>query len=60
MVKFELSDGAKWVVDRIPNKDYDYFKDEMNNAILRVLEKYGYDREVSASFEESRVVKIER
>ncbi|EIF8777781.1 hypothetical protein H1Y97_004695 [Escherichia coli] len=60
MVKFDLSEGAKWIVDRIPDKDYNYFRAELNNAILRVMEKYGYDREVSSSFDESVVVRVER
>lgn len=60
MVKVDLSDGAKWIVDRIPDKDYNYFRSELNNAILRVMEKYGYDREVSNSFGEYVVVRVER
>lgn len=46
------SEGALWVIDRIPNKHFEQFQEELEQAALAVLEKYGYDAEVRTSFKE--------
>jgi hypothetical protein len=54
------SSGALWVASRIPNKVFPQFQEELEQAMLSVLEKYGYDTEVRASFGEIMPVVVTR
>lgn len=56
----QASAGALWVADRIPNKVFPQFQEELEQAMLAVLEKYGYDAEVRTSFREVMPVVIAR
>lgn len=56
----QASSGALWVADRIPNKVFPQFQEELEQAMLAVLEKYGYDVEVRTSFREVMPVVVER
>lgn len=56
----QASSGALWVADRIPNKVFPQFQEELEQAMLAVLEKYGYDAEVRTSFNELMPVVVAR
>lgn len=60
MVKVDLSDGMKWIVDRLPNDVYHDFTNELYYAMLPVLKRYGYDKEMATAFNETRAVNFER
>lgn len=56
----QASAGALWVVERIPNKVFPQFQEELEQAILAILEKYGYDTEARESFREIMPVVVVR
>lgn len=56
----QASPGALWVVDRIPNQAFPQFQEELEQAMLAILEKYGYDTEVRTSFSEVMPVVVAR
>ncbi|EBW9290435.1 hypothetical protein B7N40_24290 [Salmonella enterica subsp. enterica serovar Bovismorbificans] len=56
----QASAGALWVTGRIPNKVFPQFQEELEQAMLAVLEKYGYDTEVRTSFNEVMPVVVAR
>lgn len=56
----QASAGALWVVERIPNKVFPQFQEELEQAMLAILEKYGYDTEVCESFREIMPVVVVR
>lgn len=56
----QASSGALWVAGRIPNKVFPQFQEELEQAMLTVLEKYGYDAEVRTSFREVMPVVVAR
>lgn len=56
----QASLGALWVIDRIPNENFPQFQEEMEMAMLAILEKYGYDTEVRVSFKEIMPVVVAR
>lgn len=55
-----LSQGAEWVVDRMPNSLYPQFKKDMEEAISAIMHRYGYDSGIAMSFRESTPVYVER
>lgn len=56
----QASPGALWVANRIPNKVFPQFQEELERTMLAVLEKYGYDAEVRTSFNEVMPVVVAR
>lgn len=56
----QASAGALWVVERIPNKVFPQFQEELEQAMLAILEKYGYDTEARESFREIMPVVVVR
>ncbi|EDL7894863.1 hypothetical protein [Salmonella phage SS9] len=54
------SEGAIWVMTRIPNVHFPQFQEEIEQAMLTILEKYGYDTEVRESFNEIMPVVVAR
>lgn len=56
----QASAGALWVVERIPNKVFPQFQEELEQAMLAILEKYGYDTEVRESFRKIMPVVVVR
>ncbi|URX65871.1 hypothetical protein PH4_000084 [Escherichia phage PH4] len=56
----QASAGTLWVADRIPNKVFPQFQEELEQVMLAVLEKYGYDAEVRTSFKEVMPVVVAR
>lgn len=49
----KLSEGADWVIDRLPNQQYEELKEEMEAQMLALLQKYGYTEDVEAAFNET-------
>ncbi|ANO57891.1 hypothetical protein [Salmonella phage vB-SalM-PM10] len=56
----QASPGALWVADRIPNAHFPQFQEELEQAMLKIFEKYGYDTEVRTSFSEIMPVVVSR
>lgn len=56
----QASPGAIWVAERIPTVHFDQFQEELEQAMLAVMEKYGYDTEVRTSFNEIMPVVVAR
>lgn len=59
-VIIRASAGALWVADRIPTVHFPQFQEELEQAMLAVLEKYGYDEQVRTSFNEVMPVVVAR
>ncbi|QYC52625.1 hypothetical protein [Salmonella phage SSBI34] len=55
-----LSQGAEWVVERMLNTQYPEFQKEMEDAISRIMFKYGYDNGIAMAFREHTPVYVER
>lgn len=55
-----LSEGAEWVVDRMPNSLYPQFQKDMGEAIAAIMHRYGYDNGIAMAFRESTPVYVER
>lgn len=56
----KLSEGADWVIDRLPNAAYENLKEEMEAQMLALLRKYGYTDEQAEAFNETSPFKLER
>lgn len=52
----QLSEGAKWLVKRIPNKNFEAFQAEL----VAVFEKYGYDEELRLAYNEDKPLIVRR
>lgn len=59
-VIIRASVGALWVANRIPNAHFPQFQEELEQAILTVFEKYGYDAEVRDAYHEIMPVVVAR
>lgn len=55
-----LSEGAEWVVSRMPNVLYPQFKKDIEEAITAIMYQYGYDNGIAMAFRESTPVYVER
>ncbi|WPJ50241.1 hypothetical protein ACQ27_gp369 [Klebsiella phage K64-1] len=56
----KCSEGADWLVDRIPNAEYNAMKSEIELCVHAIFQKYGYGKELQDAFNESIPVKLER
>lgn len=56
----EVGDGMKWVIDHLPDTDYNQFKAEFEEVISNLAYKYGYDKDIKKSFRENKVTIISR
>ncbi|AUG87843.1 hypothetical protein HOS54_gp106 [Klebsiella phage Menlow] len=52
----QLSEGAKWLIKRIPNKNFEAFQAEL----VAVFEKYGYDEELRLAYNEDKPLVVRR
>ena len=59
-VIIRASTGALWVANRIPSTHFPQFQEELENAMLAVFEKYGYDAEVRDAYKEIMPVVVAR
>ena len=56
----KCSEGADWLVDRLPNAEYNAMKSEIELCVHTIFQKYGYGKELQDAFNESIPVKLER
>ncbi len=56
----KCSEGADWLVDRLPNAEYNAMKAEIELCVHTIFQKYGYGKELQDTFNESIPVKLER
>lgn len=52
----QLSEGAKWLIKRIPNKNFESFQAEL----VAVFEKYGYDEQLRLAYNEDKPLVVRR
>ena len=60
MIKHKLSEGAIYILDRLPKGELDSLREELNAELLRIFLSYGLSEDVMESFNEDLVLKIER
>lgn len=55
-----LSEGAQWVVNRMPNSLYPQFQRDMEEAIEAVMHQYGYTSGIAMAFRDQSPATVER
>jgi|AGFT01.1.fsa_nt_gi hypothetical protein len=55
-----LSQGAEWIVDRMPNVLYPQFQKDIEEAISAIMHQYGYNSGIAMAFRENTPVYVER
>ncbi len=60
MAKINLSHGASWVVERLPDSVYDRLKQDLEHLIEKELLRVGYDLGIRAAFNEEKPATLER
>ena len=60
MVNITVSEGFKWVIDRLPNETYREMRDEIIDEIEQIAIRYGYTTDVKDSFKENVPVVVQR
>lgn len=60
MVELKLSDGAAWVIDRLPEEKFLRLKKDLEDIIYSKLNALGYDAEIEDAFRESSPVNFNR
>lgn len=55
-----ISQGAAWVINRMPNSVYPNFQEELEQAVSKVMHKYGYDSGIAMAFRENGPIIVER
>lgn len=58
--KLQLSLGAQWVLNRLPDDVFDTLKEDIESLIHDQMSFVGYDAEVKTSFKESKPALLER
>lgn len=60
MAKIILSQGASWVVERLPDSVYDKVKKEIEDFIEMKMFSVGYDLGIRVGFNEEKPARLER
>ena len=60
MAKLTLSQGASWVVERLPDAVYDKLKHDIEFLIEREILRVGYDMGIRQAFNEEKPATLER
>lgn len=60
MVVFKLSEGAEWLVDRLPVTAFQSLKEDLEAVIEHELEVRGYGKELREAFTEQKPLVMER
>lgn len=60
MAKLILSEGASWVVERLPEAAFQSLKEDLETVIAYEMKLAGYDEEVIKAFQESGPITLER
>lgn len=60
MAKLILSEGASWVVERLPDSVYEKLKGNVENFLEMELLRVGYDMGIRVSFNEEKPARLER
>lgn len=60
MAKIVLSEGASWVVERLPDSVYDKVKKEIEDFIEMKMLQVGYDQGIRIAFREYKPANLER
>lgn len=60
MAKIILSEGASWVVERLPDSVYDRVKEEIEYFLELKMFQVGYDQGIRMSFNEEKPARLER
>lgn len=58
--KLTLSQGASWVVERLPDAVYDKLKHDIESLIEREILRVGYDMGIRQAFNEEKPATLER
>lgn len=60
MVSFKLSEGAVWMIERLPEAAFKSLKEDLEAVIEHELEVRGYGKELRAAFSEQTPATLER
>lgn len=60
MAKITLSEGAEWIIERLPKSQFEKLKFDIEALVTFQIENYGYDKELKKSFNETKPVTLER
>lgn len=60
MVSFKLSEGAVWMIERLPEAAFKSLKEDLEAVIEHELEVRGYGKELRAAFGEQTPATLER
>lgn len=60
MAKLTLSQGASWLVERLPDAVFEQLKEDIETLIDHELKLRGYDEALKQSFSETEPATLER
>lgn len=60
MVSFKLSEGAVWLIERLPEAAFKSLKEDLEAVIEHELEVRGYGKELREAFNEQKPLVMER